>query len=307
MVKREFEADIPQRLDQALAQRWPQLDRWTIHEAVRNGAVTVNGRRATSGGQRLDAGDRVHADLPEAPATPDLHPALLPPRILYRDEAVLVVDKPAGVPLFPSPEEVRESLADILIADDPAIANVGGAGRAGIVTAMEDGVSGLILAGRDEAAYRRLKRALGKRQIERRYTALVEGVLKGEGTIDLPIGRQRHERGRQRVSRTGRAAITRYRVLTGYRLQGRSYTLVELQPESGRRHQLRIHLAWYGTPIVGDRVYGSRRQEWLDDRLFLHLSALTFRHPQSGDRLTFRSPLPKALDSLLRYLRHPRR
>ncbi len=307
MVKQSFEAEKRQRLDQALARHWPHLDRETIRRAVRDGAVAVNERTATSAGQQLEAGDRVSADLPDEGMDTELLPALLPVRILYADDGLLVVEKPAGLPLLPDAASGLQSVAEVLIERDPALAHVGGAQRAGIVTPMEMEVSGLILVGRDEATYRRLKSEVNKGRVERHYTALVEGVLKGSGTIDAPIGNRRHERRRLRISRTGRPAITHYRALTTYRLLGRAYTLVELRPESARRHQLRLHMAWYGTPIVGDRLYGSRRQELLDDRLFLHLGQLAFRHPQTGERVLLQSPLPEALDSLLRYLRRPRR
>ncbi len=307
MVKQSFEAERQQRLDQALARRWPHLDRAAIHRAVRDGAVSVNERTATSAGQMLEAGDRISADLPEEGETSERLPVLLPVRTLHADEALLVVEKPAGVPLLPDAETGIQSVAEVLIEREPALAHVGGAQRAGIVTPMETEVSGLILVGRDEATYRRLKGEVNRGRVERRYIALVEGLLKGEGVIEAPIGNRRHERRRLRVSRTGRAATTRYRALTTYRLLGRTYTLVELRPDSARRHQLRVHLAWYGTPIVGDRLYGSRRQELLDDRLFLHLGQMRFRHPQTGEWITVQSPLPEALDSLLRYLRRPRR
>ncbi len=307
MVKESFETDRRQRLDQALARRWPHLDRETIHRAVRNGAVSVNERTATNAGQMVEAGDRVSAELPATAPSPRPLPALLPVRILHEDDDLLVVEKPAGVPLLPEAGREVQSVAEVLIERDPALAHVGGAQRAGIVTAMEKEVSGLLLVGRDEATYRRLKGEMNRGRIKRRYTALVEGLLKGEGVIEAPVGNRRHERRRLRVSRTGKAATTRYRALTTYRLLGQSYTLVELRPQSARRHQLRVHLAWYGTPIVGDRLYGSRRQELLDDRLFLHLGEMTFRHPRTGEWMTIRSPLPEALDSLLRYLRRPRR
>ena len=162
---------------------------------------------------------------------------------------------------------------------DPDIAHVGGAGRAGIVMRLEPEASGALLVAKDEETYRALQRLVKRQRVETSYSVLVDGRLTGEYLIDQPIGNVKRARQRLAVAREGRPAQTHYRGQRHYKDQGRDYSLLEIQPKTSRLHQIRVHLSWYGFPLVGDRVYGSRHQPILSDRVFLHLSVLTFPHP----------------------------
>ena len=167
--------------------------------------------------------------------------------------------------------------------------------------------SGLVVAARTEEAYRTLKREASRQRLVGSYMALVEGRLTETGEIEAPIGNLKHEREQASVMREGRAARTHYRAVHHYRDEGRYYTLLEVVPESARLHQVRVHLAWYGYPVVGDRLYGSQRQpDWVT-RLYLHLSELTFQHPLTGAMMALDSPLPAEIYGVLHFMARRKR
>ncbi|HNT75522.1 MAG TPA: RluA family pseudouridine synthase [Anaerolineae bacterium] len=297
----------PMRLDQLLAGQWPEATREQIRALIRRGTVTVDGAPALKAGQYVPAGACIVAPAPEigadkvAEATYSL-PSL---PVIYEDAVLIVVDKPVGLPLEAQRAAV-DCVAARLTALYPEIAHVGGAGRAGIVTRIAPEASGLLLAARDEATYRMLRHHLQRQRIEPVYSVLVEGRMTGEHVIDQPVGNVKRARERLNVAREGRPARTCCRGQRHYKENDHSYSLLEVRPETSRKHQLRVHLAWYGFPIVGDRVYGSRYQPLLSERLFLHLSLLRFPHPVSGEWMQFESTLPPELRDVLRYLTRPK-
>jgi 23S rRNA pseudouridine1911/1915/1917 synthase len=303
------------RLDQLLARTWDDLTHDGIRALINQDAVLINGEPALKPGQRLAEGDEVTVDravLAEARAAGASEdeafaaPPGLAVSVLYEDDALLIVDKPAGLPVRRSRRTDDVTLPQVLAGMYPDHAHVGGVNRAGVVTTLGEEVSGPVLAGRNEDAYRELRRLLKRQYVVEIYSALVDGQLRGEYTIDQPIGNAKHTRGRLMVAREGREARTHVRPQQHYKDGGREYTLVELRPESSRMHQMRVHLAWYGFPVVGDRLYGTKRQAILPDRLFLHLSRVTLPHPETGDQLRVDSPLPAELHSILSYMRRPK-
>lgn len=303
-----WKLDRAQRLDVALAEVFPNLDRATVTAWLREQAVLVNGTPALRPGQWLSEGDElsVTVELEARPASsPDYALPMAPVRVVYMDDALCVVDKPAGMALDPSPRQMAPALADALRASCPDAEHVGGVGRFGLVLRLEPEVSGLVLVARTEEVYRVLQREVRQGRVRRFYTALVEGELRGSGTIEAAIGHARHERQRMLVSRPGREAATLYRLQRHFKEGRMHYSLLELQPIGSRQHQVRVHLAWYGFPIVGDRLYG-RRSSLLEHRLFLHLSALELVHPLSEEKLRLESPLPPELYDVVRYLARPK-
>ncbi len=301
-------AEEPLRLDQLLARAWPSLSRHAVQRMIQAGEVWINTIPARKPGQQLSTGDEVAVVVPtleEAEEAPSfLHS---PVEVLYEDESLLVIDKPAEVAMHPERRGEQGTVVQRLARYLPEIAHIGGVERAGTIIRLEEGVSGLILAAKDEVSYRALRRALKHRQIRMTYSVLVEGRLTGEGVIDQPIGNAKRGSRQMAVSREGRPARTRYWGQRHYREQGRSYSLLMVRPESARLHQIRVHLAWYGYPVVGDRRYGSRHQPILDDRLFIHLGVLEFPHPATGEWVRVESALPAELRSILRYMTRPRR
>lgn len=308
------------RLDQFLVRTWPGLDRQSVRERVRAGQVLINGQPASKAGQHVEIDDEVAisgvtvsgiavgdvADADARPFHPDVSLPTLPLTVLYEDEAVLVVEKLAGVPTHPASRSMhqrfQQTLARQLTALYPSLAHIGGADRAGIVMRVETEVSGAVLVAKDEASYHLLQRCVKHDQVERIYSVLVEGRLTGQDVIDQPIGNVKRARQRLAVAREGRPARTAYRGQQHYKDEKRDYSLLEVQLQTARLHQIRVHLSWYGFPLVGDRVYGSRRQPLLPDRIFLHLSVVTFPHPITRDLVRVESPLAPELHYVLRYL-----
>ncbi len=301
-------AEKPLRLDQLLARAWPSLNRLAVQRMIWAGEVWINTIPARKPGQQLLTGDEVTVVVPTLEETEEA-PSFLhsPVEVLYEDETLLVIDKPAEIAMHPDRHGKQGTVVQQLARYLPEITHIGGVGRAGTITRLEEGISGLILAAKDEASYRALRRALKHRQVRMTYSVLVEGRLTGEGVIDQPIGNAKRGSRKMAVSREGRPARTHYRGQRHYREQGRSYSLLMVRPESARLHQIRVHLAWCGYPVVGDRRYGSRRQPILDDRLFIHLGVLEFLHPATGEWVRVESALPAELRSILRYMTRPRR
>lgn len=290
------------RLDLLLVQEWPGLNRATLRGLIQDGHVLINGEQALKAGQYLKGGDRVEVEftLPEAVARQESTTASLD--IVYEDASVLVLDKPAGQPVHSSRHVSTGTLAALLSQAYPEMAHVGGVERAGILQRLDTECSGLVVAARTEQAYRFLKREVTRQRAIGEYVALVEGRLTGSGDIEAPIGNMKHERQQLAVTREGRAAFTHYHAVHHYNSEGRYYSLLEVQPESARLHQIRVHLAWYGYPVVGDKVYGTARQpEWVT-RVYLHLSGLSFPHPESGVVVAFESPIPADIYGVLHYM-----
>lgn len=285
-----------ERLDRVLAARFPQLSRAQLQRLIRSGAITVNDA-VVRPAYRLTPGDRITVTFPEEPT---VRPESLPLDIIYEDEYLLVVNKPAGMVVHPAARMVSGTLVNALLAHCPQVADVGGTDRAGIVHRLDRETSGLIVVAKNSEVHASLQRQFQRRLVRKTYVALVEGeVHPREGIIEVPIGRNPRDRTRMAVSRTGRPAVTQYRVVEFFP----QYTLLEVRPHTGRTHQIRVHLAWLGYPVVGDRVYGRRRQTLLPDRHFLHARELAFTHPITGEKLVLSAPLPPELAALLNRLR----
>jgi 23S rRNA pseudouridine1911/1915/1917 synthase len=299
------DAEDGQRLDAALAglsgASRSQVRRWIDDDRVR-----LN-ERAASPSQRVAVGDCVDADPPEVvPA--DAFPEAIPLRILYEDDAIVVIDKSADMVVHPGPGHSGGTLVNALLHHCGALAAVGGVQRPGIVHRLDRGTSGVIVAAKNDAAHQALSIQFHDHTIERVYQALVRGVPVVEaGRMDLPIARHPHDRKRMSAvrdpRRSGREAHTAWRVAARFPKSGRS--LLEVRPETGRTHQIRVHLAAAGLPIAGDPVYGGRgraRTEPGLERPALHARVLGIAHPRSGERLRFEAELPEDMRARLAVL-----
>jgi 23S rRNA pseudouridine1911/1915/1917 synthase len=255
-----------------------------------------------------------------APVPLALVPEAIPLDVVYEDAALLVVAKPAGLVVHPGAGHATGTLVHALLAHcGPALSGIGGIRRPGIVHRLDRGTSGLLVVAKTDAAHLGLARQLKARSVERRYLALVHGTVpRLEGQIETAIGRDPRDRLRMAVrpSGLGRQAVTRYRVLERFTAP-RPLTYLGLQLGTGRTHQIRVHLAHLGVPVVGDRTYRRRGTPPLDPDLAartqalggfaLHAAVLGFTHPETGARLRFEAPLPEAFAGLLRWLRAPGR
>jgi 23S rRNA pseudouridine1911/1915/1917 synthase len=293
------------RLDKFLAERLPDVSRSAVQRLLAQGQVTVNSELVKAS-YKVQAGDRVVVHLPSR-QEPQLVAEEIPLTLVYEDEHLLVVDKPAGMVVHPAPGHSGGTLVNALLAYVPELAATDSQ-RPGIVHRLDRDTSGLILVARNERVRRALQRLFKERQVTKAYLALLHGDLQPAwGRIEAPIGRDPRHRQRMAVLPGGREALTEYHVREqlaheGVRVTGR-YSLVEAQPHTGRTHQIRVHFASIGHPVVADDVYGRRDSSLPLDRQFLHAWRLSFRHPVTRERMQLEAPLPQDLEEVLNLLR----
>ena len=288
-----FIADEPGiRLDRYLCERLAELSRSRIQKLIADGLVTVNDQVAKAG-LKLNAGDRLKVILPPAPPSP-LTPEAIPLNILYEDDDLLVVDKPAGLTVHPAPGHPAHTLLNAVLSHFPRLAALSDSLRPGIVHRLDRDTSGVMVVAKNTRAQARLIEQFKARSVAKAYLVLVKGKLTPEsGVIEAPIGRDPRDRKRMAVVTKGREARTEYRVI---KYIG-GYTLLEVKPETGRTHQIRVHLAAIGYPVVGDKVYGVKSP--FLSRQFIHASRLGFRLPSTGKYMEFKSELPPDLAQAL--------
>ena len=298
-------ADAGQRLDRWLAARLPELSRARLQTLIEGGRVTVGGR-ARKAAYRVRAGERVEAEIPPAEAQ-ELRPEALPLEVVYEDDAVLVVNKPAGMVMHPGAGHAGGTLAAAVLAHAPETARVGGQRRPGIVHRLDKGTSGLLVVAKTRPAYDSLVAQLAARTVARRYLVVVHGLpTPSDGVIDAPIGRHPRDRVRMAVRPPGqgRRAVTRYRVLERFPAVPAAY--LEARLETGRTHQIRVHLAARGHPVLGDDTYRPRslpRPDLDPEGLALHAAELGFVHPLTGQPVAFAVAPPPRMARLLARLR----
>lgn len=290
------------RLDRWLAGQLPGLSRARLRTLVEEGRVRVGGK-VLKPAHRLRGGEAVEVEIPP-PVAEVLEPEPIALSIVYEDHDVLVIDKQAGMVVHPGAGHARGTLASAVLAHAPETAGVGGPRRPGVVHRLDKGTSGLLVVAKTRAAYDALTAQLAARTVTRRYLAVVHGrVTRDEGVIEAPIGRHPHDRTKMAVHAPGKGkrAITRYRVLERLR----ESTYVEARLETGRTHQIRVHLASLGHPVVGDDTYGRRVKEppMALDGVALHAAVLGFVHPVTHQRMEFTAPLPQRIERLLSHLR----
>ena len=280
------------RLDRFLAEQELGLSRARVQQLIREGCVTLNGG-PTKPSAVVRRGDRVAVDIPP-PKPLSARPERMPLDIAYEDGELVVVNKPAGLTVHPAPGHSEGTLVNGLLWLYPDLPGIGGRQRPGIVHRLDKDTSGLIAVAKTEEAHRSLSEQIQDRRVRKGYTALVAGVVaEEEGVIDAPIARDPRHRKRMAVVEGGRASRTGFVVKRRFD----SATLVEVFPTTGRTHQIRVHFASLGHPLVGDALYGGRRD--MLDRQFLHAHLLGFEHPQSGEWVEFRSALPMDLQETL--------
>jgi 23S rRNA pseudouridine1911/1915/1917 synthase len=291
------------RVDRALAfmTGWPRA---AVQELIDDGAVIVDGR-AVAKSYRLHEGDVLEV-LAEPAIESEIRPEADPSvelAVRFADDDVVVVAKPAGLVVHPGAGNATGTLVNGLLARFPGIEAIGDPMRPGIVHRLDRDTSGLLAVARSARAYESLVAQLSERSVERLYCALVWGRLSSpRGMIDAPIGRSAARRTRMAVRDAGKPARTEYRVVDAFDLP--LCSLLECALETGRTHQIRVHLAAIGHPVVGDGTYGGSRDQIRLSRPFLHAGVLGFDHPATGERLRFEEPLPSELSAVLELLAH---
>ena len=293
-------AGAGRRLDQYLSECEPELTRSYLQKLIRDGSVLLEGRPAKAG-VKLSQGMKIELTLPEAKEL-EILPEDLPLDILYEDRDVILVNKPKGMVVHPSAGHHTGTLVNALLFHcQGELSGINGILRPGIVHRIDRDTTGVLIACKNDRAHNALAGQLKEHTITRRYRALVCGNLKeDEGTVDAPIGRHPVERKKMAVVRSGgKQAVTHYRVLERFG----AYTYIECRLETGRTHQIRVHMASIGHPLLGDEVYGRGKNPFHLEGQPLHAMVLGFVHPSTGEYMEFEAPLPEYFEELLRKLR----
>jgi 23S rRNA pseudouridine1911/1915/1917 synthase len=291
-----------ERLDRWLAARVADVSRARLQSLIEDGHVRVDGV-ARKRAYRLQVGDTVDVDVPPRPPD-DLRPEPIALTIVYEDDDVLVVDKPAGMVVHPGAGHAGATLAAAALAHAPSIAVIGGRHRPGIVHRLDKDTSGLLVIAKSARAYDSLTRQLAERTMTRRYVAVVHGRIRApSGVVDAPLGRDPSHRQRMAVRPPGKGkrAVTRWRSTEKFG----HFTVLDVRLETGRTHQIRVHMASLGHPVVGDRTYGGKQRPPIPfTGLALHAAELSFLHPATHAVQRFTASLPQRMEELLCHLRN---
>lgn len=296
-----FDGITSQRLDKFLVVCMPDFSRARLQSLIKEGQVLVDGEPARKGGQVLDGGTDVLVTLPP-PQPSDIVPEAIPLAIIFENDDLMVVNKPAGMVVHPSIGHHSGTLVNAALAHAPDLAGVGGEQRPGIVHRLDRDTSGLILVAKNDRAHRWLQDQFRLRKVKKVYLALVDGhPPTPTGRVEVAIGRSAKQRNQMAnvVPNKGRDAVSEYTTLEAFP----QHTLLEVHPLTGRTHQIRLHMQFLGCPVAGDTVYGHKKPTLVLPRHFLHAQRLTIRLPGEQKAQTFEAPLPAELNEVLAMLR----
>lgn len=297
MILEITENQAGERIDRFLADS-QDLTRSFLQKILKEGEVIVNGK-SVKANYKLRKGDQIEFEIPEA-VEPDIVAEDIPLSILYEDADVLVVDKPKGMVVHPAAGHYSRTLVNaVMYHCKGELSGINGVLRPGIVHRIDRDTTGSIIICKNDMAHNEIARQLKEHSINRRYRAIVTGVLKDEeGTIEGAIGRDKKDRKKMAITADGKPAVTHYRVLQRFK----HYTYVECVLETGRTHQIRVHMASIGHPLLGDEVYGRRSDKYKCEGQCLHAMTLGFHHPRTGEYIEVNAPLPPYFEHLLAVL-----
>lgn len=280
------------RIDKVLTILEPEITRSQLKNLINDGHVTVNGQPVKPK-YKVQAGDKISLVKPE-PQSLELTPENIPLDIVYEDDDMIVVNKPQGMVVHPAPGHPNHTLVNALLYHSP-LSTINGTFRPGIVHRIDKDTSGLLMVAKNDLAHQSLAEQLRNKTNKREYLALVYGQIKeDEGTIDAPLGRNPQDRKKQAVVKDGRHAVTHFKVVKRYD----NFTLVKCILETGRTHQIRVHMKYIGHPLVGDPLYGPRKVIGKNGQ-FLHAALLGFKHPRTGEEMVFEAPFPENFQKML--------
>lgn len=292
--------DAGKRLDKLISEQLPELTRSAVQHLMQDGCVTIAGKPVKKN-TKASAGDVITVELPE-PREVEIEPENIPLDIVYEDEDIIVVNKPKGMVVHPAPGNWSGTLVNALMYHcGDSLSGINGEIRPGIVHRIDKDTSGLLVVAKNDRAHQSLAEQIKVHSAGRRYFAVVYGTPREQkGTVNAPIARHPIDRKKMAVLAGGREAITHYEVLEQY--AGYSYLTFLL--ETGRTHQIRVHMAYIGHPIIGDPLYGPAKDKWKLQGQCLHAGELTLTHPATGERMTFQAPLPAYFTTVLQKLRN---
>jgi 23S rRNA pseudouridine1911/1915/1917 synthase len=292
-----FEKETGERLDKFLVEQTAGLSRSRIQALIAAALVQVDGQPARKAGQIIEKGQQVEVRIPP-PAASGIAAEDIPLNIIFENDDLLIVDKPAGMVVHPAAGHASGTLVNAALGYDPEFGEIGGEERPGVVHRLDKETSGLILLARNDHAHRWLQDQFRTRKVEKTYIALVDGhPPTPSGRVEAPIGRDPSHRKKMAIvpASRGREAVSEYKTLESFH----SHTLLEFHPLTGRTHQIRLHCAFLGCPIVGDKVYGRKHQEIKLDRHFLHAARLKITLPHEQAARQFEAPLPAELQAVI--------
>lgn len=293
-----YEDSERKRIDIFLADAFPEFSRSHYKTMIINGRVMINGRRVNPS-YVMQPGDEVLVEK-QSPKTVAAVPEDIPLDIVYEDADMIIVNKARGMVVHPAHGNESGTLVNALLFHVKDLSGINGELRPGIVHRIDKETTGLMVAAKNDAAHVSLAEQIEKKQAARTYIALVHGGFKQEsGVVDAPIGRHKTDRKMMAVDQSGRKARTHYRVLKEYE----GYTLLEIKLETGRTHQIRVHMKHIGHPVACDPVYGVKHERLPFDKQLLHAAELTVLHPKTGERMTFKAPIPNDFESILKRLK----
>lgn len=288
------------RLDIYIADEIEELSRTTVQRLIDEEKILVNGKKQKSS-YKPEVGDEINIDIPEA------HEAILkaqdiPVPVVYEDNDIIVVNKPKGMVVHPANGNPDGTLVNAILAIcKDSLSGIGGEIRPGIVHRLDKDTSGLLIVAKNDVAHIKMSKQIQDREVIKKYIALVKGVVaENEATIDLPIARSTKDRKKMAVDPKGKNAVTHFKVLKRYD----KYTLLELKIDTGRTHQIRVHMSYIGHPVVGDGVYSSGKNEFNVEGQMLHARYLEFRHPITGKELRLEAPIPEYFEEVLKDLKN---
>lgn len=294
-----------ERIDKFLVSCLPDFSRSRLQGLIKDGFVKVNGKLAVKGGRLVENGDELEIRIPP-PEPSELIPEDIPLTVVYENQHLMVINKPAGMVVHPAAGHSSGTLVQAALAHAPEMEGIGGEQRPGVVHRLDKDTSGLILMAKDDRTHRWLQDQFRLRKVKKVYLALVDGhPPTPSGKVDAPIGRDPSHRKQMAVTseEKGRSAVSEYHTVESFP----AHTLLEVHPLTGRTHQIRIHLAFIGCPIVADPIYGHRRKSLALDRHFLHAARLTILLPGESAPRVFEAPLPPDLQNALDELRQKTR
>ena len=286
------------RLDSYIVEELEDLSRTTVKRLIDEEKILVNGKKQKSS-YKPEMGDVISIDMPEAREI-KLEAQNIPVPVIYEDNDIIVVNKPKGMVVHPANGNPDGTLVNAILAMcKNSLSGIGGEIRPGIVHRLDKDTSGLLIVAKNDTAHIKMSKQIQDRKVTKKYIALVKGVIaENEATIDLPIARSTKDRKKMGVDPNGKNAITHFKVLKRYD----KYTLLELKIDTGRTHQIRVHMSYIGHPVVGDSVYSNGKNEFDIEGQMLHARYLEFKHPITGEELKLEGPIPEYFESILKKL-----
>ena len=296
----EYEAFVDERIDKAVASVHTELSRSYIQQLIEEGHVTVSGKKVRPG-YKIRTGDKIEVIIPP-PKTLEAVAQDIPLSVVYEDDSVLIINKPAGMVVHPAAGNYEDTLVNALLYHcGDSLSAIGGVMRPGIVHRIDKDTTGLLIVAKGDKAHASLSDQLKTRTLSRTYFAIVHGNVKEDaGTVDAPIGRDNRDRKKMAVTKDGREAVTHFTVLERFG----QFTLLKCKLQTGRTHQIRVHMRHKGHPILGDKTYGVKKEPFALSGQLLHAGEIGFIHPETGEEMTFTAPLPEMFERVLDNLRN---